>query len=128
MSRIAPPSGEPVDPIKRNRLTPKQRAQIHHDNDGLCHLCGEPVSLEEMEDEHVNSLQAGGSNDLRNRKPAHPACHKLKSAAERWVGAKINRIRKKQAGDTKPSRLQSRGFSQTLRKRMDGSVQRKEQR
>lgn len=110
MSRVVPKTGEALDLEPRKPLTPKQRAQVHADNDGLCYLCGHPIALEEMQDEHVICLGIGGSNDLRNRKPAHADCHKFKTALDRQVIAKVNRIRKREAGEVKPSRIKSRGL------------------
>lgn len=54
-------------------------------------------------------------------------CHSLKTGKEAGVRAKTDRIRRKHNGlpQQKKRKLQSKGFDKTMRKRMNGKVERK---
>ena len=70
----------------------------------ICYWCGEPIVNEEFDDEHVLARELGGSDDMANRKPIHRRpCHKEKTAEDRRLIAKGNRIRRKISGLDPPS-------------------------
>lgn len=85
MSRIAPHAPEPVAKAQRRFLSREA-------SEGLCGVCGLAVGLSEAQWDHRLSLVAGGSNDLSNFQPTHPACHAIKSKSDVRIGAKIARI------------------------------------
>jgi 5-methylcytosine-specific restriction endonuclease McrA len=127
MSRIAPSTRDPVSPEKRKAMTPKRRLKIWTASNGLCWLCGKLVRFEEAELDHKIALINGGSDGDDNIAPAHPNCHRAKYGSDIATGSKIKRLLKREAGIKKPSRLKSRGFDKTLRKKMDGTVERRDQ-
>lgn len=42
---------------------------------GLCGLCFEPVSLEDMHLDHIDQKVLGGPNDYQNLRPTHAICN-----------------------------------------------------
>lgn len=80
-------------PTKRGSMTKARATAIFLREDGICHICGNPiVAGEAWEVEHPDELADGGSDDDAVKKPAHVKCHKSKSAASRTARAKRNRI------------------------------------
>lgn len=50
-------------------------------------------------------------------------CHAAKTKREAAARAKVNRLRLREENGPKPSRMRSRGFNRSLRKRMNGKVE-----
>lgn len=65
--RLPIPSGEPVLPERRRRLSRREFAQLMLDQSGRCWHCGEKLMAEGIVDEHLVPLEQGGSNQLANR-------------------------------------------------------------
>lgn len=89
----------------RKSLTRNQRAELFLEHDGICHLCGCQINAargEVWEVEHVEAREIGGRDDWANLRPAHVACHKAKTASDKKVIAKLNRIRNRNLGIKKP--------------------------
>ena len=121
--RIAPHSPQPVAKAARRFLSAQARQMAWEASDGLCGLCGEPVALFEAEWDHRVSLVAGGSNDLANFQPVHPACHRRKSKVDVRIGAKIRRILARMTGERRARRpILGRGFDTRLSRGFDGKV------
>lgn len=79
---------------KRKPLTPKQRAQIALDQNGLCG-CGCGLKLDHARegtiDEHIIPLALGGSNDRENRNLYRLPCAKGKTVEDVGRIAKAKR-------------------------------------
>lgn len=115
----------------RRRLKQAEIAQLWLRQKGKCGCgCGERLIAGQTDAEHTIPLWMGGADDISNmtlyrRKP----CHQEKSARESPLRAKC--LRQKAFHETGRSRarkgrpLVSRGFDKTLRKRMDGTVERR---
>lgn len=98
---------------RRKSLTKNQRAELFLEHGGLCHLCKCIIHAsrgEAWEVEHVEAREISGRDDWANLRPAHVDCHKVKTAADKKIIAKVNRVRNKYLGIRKPPRMQSRGF------------------
>lgn len=67
---------------KRRRYTEEEKRKIFESTDGRCHLCWQPLRFEcygqEWEIDHSRAVARGGSNYLRNLKPAHISCNRSK--------------------------------------------------
>lgn len=50
------------------------------DQDGMCVLCGEPLSLGDHEVDHIVPFVYGGGNQRANIQLVHPACNRSKGA------------------------------------------------
>lgn len=116
---------EDVQPIPREPLTKLEFAKLAVEQKGKCANCGVKLKFEpyQIRDEHVISLFGGGTNDIENRELWCVACTKPKNADDAARHAKIKRLR----GETKQGRkrkIQSRGFSKTHRKKLNGKVER----
>lgn len=94
----------------------KDRAAFLAAHGGRCYFCGEPITDDAWDDEHVLARELGGSDDMDNRRPIHRRpCHKTKTARDRRLIAKSNRLRQKHGLDPvrrKPRpKIQSPGFA-----------------
>ncbi len=108
----------------RKSLSRNQRAELFLAHGGICHLCGTRIQAERGEAwdvEHVEAREIGGRDDLDNLRPAHKACHKVKTAKDAAIIAKCNRVRNKHLGIRRPSRFPGARTSR-WKKKMDGSV------
>ena len=56
------------------------RMAIYERDDGVCHICGFHVEVEEFEVDHVFPRIRGGSSDSSNLKASHRACNRRKAA------------------------------------------------
>ena len=59
----------------------KQRERLWQEATGHCIYCGHPVSLEEMEADHIVPRSRGGENGFANKVCSCPACNALKGDA-----------------------------------------------
>ena len=92
-----------IKPIKRKKITSKERAEIFLREHGVCHICGLVIRPGEEWDvshpEESGSLWAGGSDDRSLLKPAHrEKCHRPHTGKEATQRAKEARVREKFLG------------------------------
>lgn len=89
----------------RKSLSRNQRAELFLEHGGVCHLCKTRIHAERgeaWEVEHVEAREIGGRDDRANLRPAHVKCHKIKTAQDKAIIAKCNRVRNKHLGIKKP--------------------------
>lgn len=111
----------------RKSLTRNQRAELFLQHGGICYLCKCQINAargEAWEVEHVEAREISGRDDWANLRPSHVACHKVKTASDKKLIAKSNRIRNRNLGIRKPSRFACARNS-IWKKKMDGSVVRR---
>lgn len=104
--------------LPRKFLTRNKRAELFLEHGGICYLCGCAINAargEAWEVEHVEAREISGRDDWDNLRPVHVACHKPKTAADKKLIAKSNRIRNRNLGIKKPRTM-------TRWRRFDGSV------
>lgn len=65
--------------VKRRRLTKAQRLQVYEKYGGKCAYCGNHISLDEMQVDHIKPLALGGADDMSNLAPACRMCNFYKS-------------------------------------------------
>lgn len=122
-------------PEKRKPLTRLQFATLILQQEGRCGCgCGKKLKPDQIIDEHVVALDFLGSNDLSNRSLWDRECSKAKTAKDLAAAAKGKRLRletgqqkrRRESGSRIKGRseIASRPFDKTLRKRMNGSVER----
>lgn len=84
-------------------VPPRVRARVFINNGGVCHLSGRKIRPgEKWELEHIIALCNGGEHRESNMAPALVAAHKVKTAADRKLKAKDDRVRKRHLGIKKP--------------------------
>lgn len=89
--------------MKRRQLTKLQRVKVFDAAKGRCHLCDTKIAVgERWEVEHCKPLWLGGIDGPENMAPAHYLCHRAKTASERTIKAKGDRVRQKHLGLRKP--------------------------
>lgn len=124
MSKL--PQPEPFEPDERRAMTPARKARIHAAWGGRCWFCRMPVPVEgpEVVYDHVTQLWMKGSDADEDIGPIHAApCNKIKTAADAKARAKVKRIHKRQASETRSKRpIRNRGFDTTKTKGFDGVV------
>ncbi len=88
-----------------------------------CHICGGEIDLvlSSWEAEHPVMHTLGGREVL----PAHWRCHKTKTAADMSSLAKGKRFRDRNLGIKRSSRPMPGSRASGIRKKMDGSVERR---
>lgn len=64
-----------------------RRLEIYERDAGICHLCSEPVALEDFQIDHVIPLCQGGSHTYANVRAAHARCNRKKAYKERRLVA-----------------------------------------
>lgn len=91
--------------MTRRRLTPRQRAKIFMDANGVCHLCGARIAKSERwQADHVIALCMGGEDAPANMRPAHVSCHREKTTGDVGMLAKARRVEAKHIGAHQPKR------------------------
>ena len=115
---------EPVEATPRRAFTQKQRAEAFLKANGRCERCQTKLAGT-WELDHVIPLWMGGAHDPANWQCLCVACHRCaKTPEDATARAKVKRLHKK--ADPlfrKPSRLQSRGFDKTKRRKLNGKVE-----
>lgn len=104
--------------LPRKSLSQNKRAELFLQHKGICHICGSRIHAErgeKWEVEHVEAREIGGRDDWDNLRPAHIKCHKVKTAEDKALIAKCNRVRNRHLGIRKPRSI-------TGWRRFDGSV------
>lgn len=127
-------SRQEVEIEPRRQLTRREVIELCVRQDGRCG-CGCGVKLDALKegcvDEHVVRLNWSGPNDLQNRAMYRKPCAAAKTKREATQDAKCDRIIKREVEGPPPSqfrpgrKLESRGFDKGLRKKFDGSVERR---
>lgn len=112
---------EPVPATPRKAMTPARRRAALEAYGNRCDDCGASLTTK-VEIDHRIQLWMGGPEARENLRPLCIPCHKIKTAADATARAKVKRIHG-WAEPKAPSRLRSRGFSTTLRRRFNGTVE-----
>ncbi len=125
---MSEPGDFQADP--RRAMTPARKRRIWDSWKGVCYFCRQPVAVDgpSVIYDHVTQLWMKGSDANEAIAPIHAdPCNKLKTAADATARAKVKRIWKKHDSDRpEPKRkLKTRGFDRSLRKKMDGTVERR---
>lgn len=115
---------------RRKRLTERQvlAVLILQGVKVPCYQCKKPIHLDDaftVEREHKLPLALGGEDVPANMAYSHKACHAKQTQQDKSQIAKADRQRRKHEGTWREpkAKMQSRGFDKTLRKRMDGTVE-----
>lgn len=64
-----------IPSVRKGKLTKKERALIFSKTDGKCHVCGDQLSLESFEADHIISHVSGGLHKVDNFLPACFICN-----------------------------------------------------
>ncbi len=83
----------PFQTTPRKRLTDQQKAKLFLERGGRCHRCRRKLRVGDIwTDEHVLSLENGGTNDWDNRDICCSWCFKPKNAEDRKQAAKSRAV------------------------------------
>lgn len=113
---------------RRRKLTPTQKDEIRERQNHCCAICGDKLR-DPIEWDHVRALALLGTDSTDNIQAVHAACHQTKTRGDMKAIAKAKRLERfMETGkhrNRKSRPIQSRGFDKSLRKRMDGTVERR---
>lgn len=91
---------------------PRVLVRICLRQNGKCAISGSKLVAGRVQFDHIIRLKDNGENRESNYQAITIAEHKRKSARERALGAKVERLQKQRFGiDQRPSRLVNRGFT-----------------
>jgi 5-methylcytosine-specific restriction endonuclease McrA len=111
-------------PEKRRSFTARQRNEVANRQNWRCNYCTRSVYDVAFEIDHIHRLDALGKHEPDNWQALCVPCHAIKTKVDNLEAKKGRRIR----GENKPrakKAIPSRGFSATLRRKMDGTTERK---
>lgn len=78
----------------RTYLSHKKRVYLWQKQGGRCAICGCDLCGKKVEEDHIQSLEAGGDNELDNwQLICAVPCHRNKSIREAKLRAKVKRLR-----------------------------------
>jgi hypothetical protein len=110
-------------PLPRRSFTAKQRNQVALKQCYKCAHCECSLITRPFQVDHIHRLDALGTHEPDNWQALCVPCHAIKTKVDNREAKKGRRIR----GENKPrvkKAIPSRGFSTTLRRRMDGTTER----
>lgn len=115
----------------RKAIPEKVKAEAWEQADGRCQQCGITLHGDDMHYDHVLPVALGGTNDVENIQLLCFSCHAEKTAqdvariakADRQAARSGQKARRKKRGT---GQIRSAGFSKTHRKKMDGTVVKRE--
>jgi 5-methylcytosine-specific restriction endonuclease McrA len=120
---------EDVPATPRKAMSDARKRRIWEREGGKCWMCGQVTAMTgpEVRYDHRIPIELSGSEDDSNVFPLHrEPCDRIKTKADAAKIAKMRRLRKKRDPDTrKPSVMKSRGFDKTVKRRLNGTVERK---
>jgi len=109
----------------RRYLRPSEKQELWEQQGCQCASCFQPLTLGEVEWDHVRPLALGGTNE-ENWQGLCRDCHKAKTAQDVGRIRKADRQRNKmetgRGRKRKGKPMQSRGFPKGLRKKLNGDV------
>lgn len=98
-------------------IPPRVKLRVFDRHGGICHLSGRKIEAgDAWELEHIVALCNGGEHRESNFAPALVQPHKAKTAQDRLLKARNDRVRKKHLGIKKPRTFTRwRGFNGSIR-------------
>lgn len=107
-------------------IPPRVRVRVFDRNGGVCHLSGRRIRAGEAWDcDHIVALANGGLHRESNLAPALKAPHREKTKADVAEKSRVYRVRAKHLGLAPKSRPMPGSKASGLRKRMNGTVERR---
>lgn len=64
--------------MKRRQITINERHTVYERASGVCQICGQNITYEEMTVDHITPLYHGGTNQLSNFQCACRSCNQIK--------------------------------------------------
>jgi len=114
--------------MKRPAITPAMRLNVLKKFGAvvLCQICGDAEYVAVIQIDHELALVDGGLHCAdTNLRPVCVPCHARKSGREHQNNAKTKRIVKKRATPSGNGSIKSRGFDKSLRRKMNGQVEKR---
>ena len=113
--------------MSRKSLSTRDRVRIFNSHNGICHICNGKIQVgERWEVSHPRPLEMGGEDEDSNRAPAHYRCHRTLTATQDIPQiAKAKRREARNIGAHRSSRPMPGSRASGLRKRMDGTVEKR---
>jgi len=114
--------------VKRKTISAKQRVALFSKHGGVCHICGGKINVgEAWEVEHVIPFAMGGEDNESNWSPAHVKCHRTKTSDDVGAIAKAKRREVRHLGGHVSRTPLPFGKRSPLKRKMDGTVVRRDE-
>lgn len=111
--------------MTRRRMSTSRRARIFEAAGRVCHICGHRIdgTRERWDADHVTPLEISGDDTDDNLRPAHEACHRVKTGQQDAPTiAKAKSVAGKHIGAHKSRSPLPGGRGSKLKRKIDGSV------
>ena len=123
---------EDVGTTKRKNMTPRLRLKVWEAHKGMCAICGGKIDgvRERWILEHMRPLALGGADDESNMAPVHEGCALAKTfgkSGDIAKAAKAKRVKTKHLGIKKSKNPLPGGKGSKWKKKIDGSLVRRNQ-
>ena len=64
---------------KRKKFVPRIRTAVYQKTNGICSICGDPISENNFTIDHIIPLSKGGTDDISNLQPVCRTCNQIKN-------------------------------------------------
>lgn len=109
------------------KIPPRVKLRVFEAHGGRCHLTGRKINPGDQWDcDHILALCNGGEHRESNLAPALREEHRKKTAEDVKMRAKADRVRKRHLGIYQPKRIMPGSKASPWKKRLDGTVVRRD--
>lgn len=117
---------------RRRPLSPTARLAIFTEHRGVCDICGGIIDgvREPWDLDHRIPLALGGEDEPDNLRPVHAKCHRgagSKTSVDVARIAKAKRVERKHMGAAKPRQPVGGWAARQYKRRLDGTVVRRDE-
>lgn len=109
-------------------IPPRVRLRVIERQDTRCAHCGRKLGVagERIDIDHITALANGGEHAETNLQALCAPCHKLKTGADVAEKAKVDRVRKKHLGLTRPKATLAGSKASKWKRKLDGTTVRRD--
>jgi 5-methylcytosine-specific restriction endonuclease McrA len=115
----------------RKAFPPKVRQAIYDRSGGECEACGVEIAPDNWHCDHVIPVAFGGESTLANGQALCQPCNTAKGKLEAKMALRADKMggrigQQKRRAEGKTAKIPGRGFDKRYKRRMDGSVVRRD--
>ena len=109
-------------------IPPRVRLRVIEAQRGRCAHCARKLGVagERIEIDHITALANGGDHSETNLQALCAPCHKLKTGADVAEKARVDRVRKKHLGLTRPKATLAGSRASKWKRKLNGTTVRRD--